>query len=282
VQFIEIIVDLVVGLVASTYGTLIGAGGGFIMSPVLLLFFGKAPVTAAATSLTAVVFNAAVAVYSYHQQRRIDYYTAIRFAAAMVPGALLGTLISRYIPANLFKLIFGIVLTAIAAYMAIYGQRPGGRPSGTIVDEATLRAQGKTVRVVVDGDGTRSVFGYRLYQGLLLSAGVGVLSSVLGVGGGIIQVPAMISLFGAPPHIAVATSQFMLLVSAITGSASYLVQGVVDVPTAIWLGLGGIVGARLGAAIARRVQGPVIVRALAVALLLVGARLLLSGVGLLP
>jgi uncharacterized membrane protein YfcA len=280
VQAVEVIVDLLVGLVASAYGTLIGAGGGFIMSPVLLLFFGKTPVTAAATSLTAVVFNAVTAVLTYHQQRRIDYFTGVRFAAAMVPGALLGTQTAPYIPATLFKLIFGLVLTVIAGYMAIYGQRPGGRPSGVLVDEATLRRQGKTVRVMVEPDGGRTIYGYHLWQGLLLSSGVGVISSVLGVGGGIIQVPAMISLFGVPPHFAVATSQFMLLVASLTGAASYLIQGVVDVPTAVLLGLGGIAGARLGAAIAKRVRGKVIVRALAIALLLVGVRLLLSGLQL--
>ncbi len=278
-QPIEVVINFLVGLVASAYGTLIGAGGGFIMSPSLLLFFDKTPVTAAATSLTAVVFNAVTAVFVYHQQQRIDYFTGVRFAAAMVPGALLGTFIAPYIPASLFKIVFGVVLVLIAGYMAVYGQRPGGRPSGVIVDEATLQTQGKVVRILVDQDGTRSVYGYRLRDGLLLSSGVGVISSVLGVGGGIIQVPAMISLFGVPPHIAAATSQFMLLISAITGAASYLVQGVVDVPTAIMLGIGGIAGARLGAAIARRVKGTVIVRALAVALLLVGLRLLLSGLG---
>jgi uncharacterized membrane protein YfcA len=279
VQPVEVIVDLLVGLGAAAYGTLIGAGGGFIMSPVLLIFFGKSPVAAAATSLTAVVFNAITAVLTYHQQRRIDYYTGVRFAAAMVPGALVGSLIAPYIPAPLFKLVFGALLALIAGYMAIYGERPGGRPSGVAPDEAALRAQGKTVRVVIDDSGHKHVFGYRLRDALLLSAGVGVLSSVLGVGGGIIQVPAMISLFGVPPHIAVATSQFMLLIAALTGASSYLVQGVVDVPTAVLLGLGGIAGARLGAAIARRVKGKVIVRALAIALLLVGLRLLLSGAG---
>ena len=278
-QPIEVIINFLVGLVASAYGTMIGAGGGFIMSPSLLLFFDKTPVTAAATSLTAVIFNAVTAVLVYHQQQRIDYFTGVRFAAAMVPGALLGSLIASSIPPSLFKLVFGVLLILIAGYMAVYGQRPGGRPSGVIVDEATLRTQGKVVRILVDENGTQSVYGYRLRDGLLLSSGVGVISSVLGVGGGIIQVPAMISLFGVPPHIAAATSQFMLLIAAITGSASYLVQGVVDVPTAIMLGIGGIAGARLGAAIARRVKGTVIVRALAVALLLVGLRLLLSGLG---
>jgi uncharacterized membrane protein YfcA len=117
-------------------------------------------------------------------------------------------------------------------------------------------------------------------DGILLCLGIGVLSSLLGVGGGIILTPAMISLFAMPAHFAVATSQFVLLISAGAGAAGYLVQGQVDIPTAVLLGLGGIAGARLGAAIARRIKGKLIVRLLAVGLLLVGLRLLAAGFGL--
>jgi uncharacterized membrane protein YfcA len=280
VSIIERIIDLLLGMFAGTYGTLIGAGGGFIMSPILLLFFGKAPQVAAATSLTAVVFNAAMAVITYHQQGRIDYFTGIRFALATIPGALLGSILVNYLPGAIFKLFFGVVLILIAGYMAMRGERPAGRAAGLIADEARLRAEGKTVRVLIDRTGAKTIFGYRMRDGLLLSSLVGVLSSLLGVGGGIIHTPMMIGLFGIPAHIAVATSQFILLISAVTGTASFLAQGLVDIPTAVALGLGGIVGARLGATIARRLKGKLIVRLLAVALLLVGGRLIWAGLGL--
>jgi uncharacterized membrane protein YfcA len=277
---VQAIIDVLLGLAASAYGTLIGAGGGFIMSPVLLLAFDKPPEVAAATSLTAVVFNAATAVLVYHRQGRIDYYTGVRFAAATVPGALLGTMVARYLPGALFAGLFGLVLMALAAYLAVRGERPVGRSDGAMPDDASLRAEGKTIRDVTDYTGLRALYAYRMRHGLALSAGVGLLSSLLGIGGGIIHTPVMISLFGIPTHIAVATSQFILLVSATTGAVAYLVQGYVDIPTALALGLGGVVGARIGAAIARRVQGRLIVRLLALALFAVGARLLLRGLGL--
>lgn len=278
----ELVVDLLLGMFASAYGTLIGAGGGFIMSPILILapIYNLAPKVAAATSLTAVVFNAATAVHAYTRQKRIDYFTGLRFELATVPSAILGTLIVGAIPERAFKAIFGLLLILIAGYMAVRGERPAGRPAGFEVDAAVLAAEGKTVRTVTDAHGRRFIFGYRMSHGLLLSAGVGILSSLLGVGGGIMMTPVMISLFGIPAHIAVATAQFILLISAATGAASYLLQGAVDVPTAIGLGLGGIVGARIGAAIAHRVHGKLIVRLLAVALLLVGMRLLAASLGL--
>lgn len=278
---IEAVIAMVLGLGASAYGTLIGAGGGFIMSPVLLLVFNRAPQVAAGTSLAAVIFNATAAVLTYHQQGRIDFYTGVRFAAATIPGAVLGSIIVPSMPDRAFKLFFGLVMVLIASYLALRGERPAGRPAGFVADEAGLRAEGKTVRNLTDASGITVLYGYRMRDGLLLSAGVGLLSSLLGVGGGIIHTPAMISLFGVPAHVAVATSQFILLVSAATGTVAYLVQGHVDVPTAVALGIGGIAGARLGAVIARRIQSRLIVRLLAVALLAVGARLMIGGLGLL-
>jgi uncharacterized membrane protein YfcA len=277
---VQAIIDLLLGLAASAYGTLIGAGGGFIIAPVLLLVFDKPPQVAAATSLTAVVFNAATAVLTYHRQGRIDYFTGVRFAAATVPGAILGAVIAPYLPDRLFKGLFGLTLVLIAGYLAVRGDRPVGRPADYVPDAAALRAEGKTVRALTDRAGKTALYGYRMRDGLALSAGIGLLSSLLGVGGGIIHTPAMISLFGIPTHVAVATSQFILLVSATTGALAYLGQGYVDVPTAVALGLGGVIGARLGAAIARRVRGKLIVRLLAIALLVVGARLILGGLGL--
>ena len=278
VQPLEAIIDLLLGIAAAAYGTLIGAGGGFIMSPVLLVFFDKAQQVAAATSLTAVIFNAATAVFLYHRAGRIDYFTGLRFAATSVPGAVLGSIIAPYVPGPVFRLFFGIVLLSIAGYLAVRGERPTGRPDTLLVDEATLRAQGKTVRVMAGSKGESIIYGYNLRQGMLISGSVGVVSSLLGVGGGIILTPIMIALFRIPTHIAIATAQVILLISAVTGSASYLVQGYVDVPTAVLLGIGGIIGARIGTLIASRVKGKLIVRLLALGLLIVGARLLYGGI----
>lgn len=277
---LQALIMVLLGLGASAYGTMIGAGGGFVMSPVLLLLYGKSPTVAAATSLSAVVFNAVVAVYSFHQQGRIDYFTALRFSAATIPGAILGSQLLPFIPTEPFKVIFGLILMALAGYMAVRGERPSGRLTDTIT-ESQLRAEGKTVRHLKDKSGRTVVYGYRLRDGLLLSGGVGLMSSLLGVGGGIIMTPAMISLFGLPAHFAAATSQLILLISATTGAVSYLAGGHVDLSTALWLGLGGIVGARLGAWIAQRAKGKLIVRLLAVALLLVGVRLVAGGLRLL-
>jgi uncharacterized membrane protein YfcA len=113
-----------------------------------------------------------------------------------------------------------------------------------------------------------------------LSLFVGYLSSVLGVGGGFIHVPILVRLLNFPVHVATATSQFVLAVMALAGSAVHIAIGTFShgIRRTLVLGIGVIVGAQLGAILSSRVQGNWIIRALATALALVGVRILLLAV----
>jgi uncharacterized membrane protein YfcA len=110
----------------------------------------------------------------------------------------------------------------------------------------------------------------------VLSFGVGFLSSILGIGGGIIHVPALITLFDFPAHIATATSHFILALSAATGTLSHVALGHVQLGPGIAMALGAIAGAQVGGALSHRVHGTWIVRGLAAALTLVGLRLIIG------
>ena len=110
--------------------------------------------------------------------------------------------------------------------------------------------------------------------GLALSFVVGFLSSILGIGGGIIHVPAMVFLFDFPAHLATATSHFVLACTSLVGSVGNLAAGRILYLPAGAMAAGAFGGARLGAAISLRVKGPLIVRVLSLALVVVGLRLL--------
>ncbi len=117
---------------------------------------------------------------------------------------------------------------------------------------------------------------YPLGPGLAASAAVGLISSLFGIGGGIVHVPVLVLVLGFPTHVAGATSQFVLVLTAFAGGAIHAVRG--DL-AGHWLqaGLlagGAVVGARLGARISHRISGATILRVLAVALLGVAARML--------
>ena len=105
------------------------------------------------------------------------------------------------------------------------------------------------------------------------------MSSILGIGGGIIHVPFLIVALSLPIHIATATSHFVLSISAFVGAATFLALGNVDLRTVALMGVGILVGAQLGARASLRAGATLIRRILAGSLAVVGLRMILQGLG---
>ena len=117
---LQILIWAVVGLGVGTYGTLVGAGGGFIMVPIFLLVIpGIRPAEATGTSLMVVLFNALSGTGSYLRQKRVDLRTGTIFGLATVPGALIGSFVSKYFAARPFYIAFGLFLVAIAIFLNV-------------------------------------------------------------------------------------------------------------------------------------------------------------------
>ncbi|OGB93407.1 MAG: hypothetical protein A3G35_12945 [candidate division NC10 bacterium RIFCSPLOWO2_12_FULL_66_18] len=247
------------GVGIGVLGTLIGAGGGWMIVPLLLLGFHFTPQQAVGTSLAVVFFNALSGSVAYMVQGRVLYLMGIVFGLATIPGALLGARLAQYLDANAFSALFGILLLAIAAFL-FWGERlmlGVGRKAAA--DEAALRS----VRSPV------------LRWGALVSFFVGIISSLFGVGGGIIHVPFLILILGIPVHAATATSQFVLAITSLTGSLAFLRQGQIQLATAASMGLGVLIGAQGGAFLSTRMRGEPIRRLLAAALAIFALRLIL-------
>jgi uncharacterized membrane protein YfcA len=266
---------IAIGVAVATYGTLIGSGGGFVLVPVLLLLYPhERPVTITSISLAVVFFNALSGTWAYARARRIDFQTGLLFAAATAPGAVAGAIVVDFLPRGWFNVIFGLVLIALAVVILV-------RPLPRTRAGARALRPGMTQRVLIDAAGNRAEYRFYRWQGILISLGVGFLSSLLGIGGGIIHVPALVLLLDFPVHIATATSHFILAIMAFIGSATHVVNGDFGSGTglvrALLISLGTLPGAQLGARLSYRVQGSLIVRLLGVALAIVGGRLILAG-----
>lgn len=274
---VQVLLWAIVGIGVGTYGTLVGAGGGFIMVPIFLLFIsGIKPSEAAGTSLAVVFFNALSGTASYVRQGRVDFWTGTRFALATVPGAIVGAYLSNLFSNRPFYIIFGLFLIAIAVFLNV---RPDPRKAAVEPlqpGEAQHLPRGWVARSVTDRGGETYSYAFNMWGGLALSFGVGFLSSILGIGGGIIHVPALVFLFGFPAHISTATSHYILVISALVGSLSHLIQGDIRWIPMIGLSIGVIPGAQIGAQLSRRLHGKWIIRGLAFALAVVGLRLLLK------
>lgn len=257
------------GFVIGAYGTLIGAGGGFVLVPVLLVLYpGESPEIITSISLAVVFFNALSGSWAYARMRRIDYRSGLLFAIATIPGTILGALSTTYIPRRLFDAVFGILMIAASIVLLLY-------PSRTT--EATGNGRSDHLaRNLVGKDGTVHTFSYNPKVGVGLSVFVGYMSSLLGIGGGIVHVPLLVHLLNFPVHIATATSHFVLAIMALTGTLVHIVTGSFShgIHRTINLAIGVLLGAQVGARLSNRVQGNWIIRGLAVALGFVGIRIL--------
>lgn len=264
---------IALGLVVGLYGTLIGAGGGFVLMPLLLLLHPQtSPEQLTAISLAVVFFNALSGSEAYAFMGRIDYKSGLMFAAATIPGAIIGALNTSLVPRNWFNVIFGVILLGAAVFLF---WRPAVRRNHA---EAHL-PHPQVSRHLVAAGGETYDYNFNPLVGIGISFAVGYASSFLGIGGGIIHVPALIYFLDFPVHIATATSQFILAIMALTGTLVHIWAGHLHEGArhTLSLSIGVLLGAPLGAHLSNRIRGRWIIRSLALALVLVSIRILLMG-----
>ncbi len=245
------------GIAVGIFGTIVGVGGGFIIVPLLLIVYKATPQLAVGTSLCIVAMNAISGSISYARQKRVDYRTGLLFAVATIPGAIAGALLIDYIPAVTFDIGFGVFLLIMAGYMML---RPAAKSAAVGTQPLTFDPAHRIQ--------------YNVPMGMAVSFFVGFLSSMAGIGGGIVHVPAMIYMFHFPTYIAVSTSHFILAISTTVGAASHISFGHVLWDKVPPLGIGVIIGAQVGAKLSHRIHSHLIIRGLAVAVIIVAIRLI--------
>lgn len=247
----------VAGLGIGALGTLIGAGGGWMIVPILLFGLGFTHQRAVGTSLSVVFLNALSGSIAYMIQRRILYRMGVAFAVATIPGAMIGAALVQYIGSQWFILLFAVFLLFISAFL-FKGQTISGRsfrhPSQEELNSLTSPI---------------------MLTGMFVSFLVGVISSLLGIGGGIVHVPFLIVILGMEVHSATATSHFVLAVTSLAGALIFLYSGDIDLPVAGAMGAGVLLGAQAGAVFSNMMPSDPIRKTLAFAVLVFAVGLIL-------
>ncbi len=261
---------ILLGVAVGAYGTMIGAGGGFVLVPLLLLLYpGDSSELVTSISLAVVFFNASSGTVAYMRQTRVDYLAANVFAVATVPGAVAGAFAVSLVPRRLFDAVFALLLFLAVVFLA-------RQPRGRVAQRRSRR--GEVLRRITDAQGDTYVYSYSLRMGVALSLLVGFVSSLLGIGGGIIHVPVMVQVLHFPTHVATATSHYVLTVTSLTATLVHLIAGDLEggyARTAA-LSVGVLAGAQAGARLSLRLGSRTIVRLLALALAAVAVRLLVA------
>lgn len=246
---------IVIGFAVAVFGTLIGAGGGIIFVPLFLWMFDWPPQAVIGTSLAIVFFNALSGSFAYNKQKKIKFDAALPFAAATIPGAVLGAFWSNWFSGGTFRTAFGVLLLFISAVIIW----KNARKSGKAAEDPSIDPKDVTVNMPL---------------GLFISFVIGFISSIFGIGGGVVHVPAMVGFLGFPPHIATATSHFVLAISSLIGVATHQWEQHILWNYALFFGIGAIFGAQAGAKISKKVKGRSILFMLAGALILLALRLI--------
>jgi uncharacterized membrane protein YfcA len=233
------------GLAAGAFGGLLGLGGGILIVPILTIGFG-APITAAAgVSLVSVIATSAGGAAFNVRNRRADVRIGMLLAAGTVVGALTGGVVAGILPDRVLAGLFA----ALMAYTAVtMGRRLVWRG-----DVNERQADAAVDPSLPDGPHAPAYRGRRVGPGIGLSFVAGNVSGLLGVGGGVVVVPLMNLVLGAPLSVAAATSNFMIGMTAAAGAYAYLFRGDVDPSLAAPMVIGVVIGASLQARVAHRI-----------------------------
>lgn len=279
---VNAVVIVMLGLGVGLLSGMFGVGGGFLTTP-LLIVYGIPPTVAAASSASQVTGASVSGVFAHLRRQGVDLHMGAVLIAGGVLGSGAGALLFRLLQASgqidtVIAILYVLMLGSIGWLMlseslgAIRAQRLGSAP------KAKRRRHHPMVAALP--------LRWRFYRSglyisplapLLLGFATGILTMLLGVGGGFILIPAMLYLLGMPAQVVVGTSLFQILfVSAAATMVHSVTTKAVDIVLAVLLLLGSVVGAQLGARFAAKAKPEYLRLVLAVMVLLVALRMVLG------
>nr|WP_275983990.1 sulfite exporter TauE/SafE family protein [Paenibacillus hamazuiensis] len=259
-------------MVSATFGSLVGLGGGIIIVPVLVYlgpyFLGEhiSVSTAVGTSLAVLIFTALSSTLTFIKQKRVDFKSGWLYFITSGPGAMLGSYLTQFMDVKSFQTDFGLFMLLMAILLIL---RDYLKP---------LNVRWSIQRSFTDQKGATHTYGYSIVPALVIGLLVGLVSGLFGIGGGSLFVPAMVLLFRYPPHVATATSMFVIFLSSIMGSVTHFSLGEVDLIMVAGLAPSALVGGWLGAKIAGMLSTKKLMWVLRVTFLLVALRMIYEGI----
>jgi uncharacterized membrane protein YfcA len=261
---------------------LFGVGGGFLMTP-LLMMIGVPPIVAAATDSNQIVAASTSGAYAHARAGSVDFKMGTLLFSGGILGGTIGVYLIKFMRELgsadfLIQITYVVMLGAIGSYMflesleGLRGRRrapaPSAKPSvysrivGALPWKTEFPRSGITLSPVMP---------------LVLGTLVGILAAVMGVGGGFIMVPVMVYLLRMPMHVVVGTSLFQILFTCIHVTIlQSTLNHAVDVVLALLLLVGSVVGAQIGAKTSRRLNADQLKIFMAVIVLAVMLKMLLG------
>jgi uncharacterized membrane protein YfcA len=220
------------GVAAGVFGSLLGLGGGVLIVPLLTLGFGLPLREAVGVSLVSVIVTSCASASVYLQRHVANLRLGMTLELFTAAGAMLGGLVAYLLDERTLAGLFA----ALLIYCAISMMRRRD------ADDPEDGSSGTDYRI------------RHLGPGMLGSVGAGVVSALLGIGGGLVKVPVMHLVMGVPLRVATATSNLMIGITASASAIIYLFRGGIDPYVAGPVAVGVFLGASVGARAAHRID----------------------------
>ena len=269
------------GLLVGILSGMFGVGGGFLTTP-LLIFYGIPPAVAVASATTQITGSSVSGVYAHARRGGVDFKMGGVMIAGGAMGSLAGALLFRLLQTSgQIDLVIGALYVLLLGSIGALMLRDALVALGWVTPPVAAKDRPRHVRWVVALPMRWRFYASGLYLSPLapfaLGFLAGILSLLLGVGGGFILVPAMIYILGMAARVVVGTSLVMILVvSAVTTMVHAMTTHAVDIVLAGLLLIGGVVGAQYGAVLATRLRPDLLRLALAIIILCVALRMALG------
>lgn len=236
------------GAAAGGFGSLLGLGGGILLIPLLTLGFELPLREAVGVSLVSVIVTSGTAAAVYLDRGVADLRLGMSLELFTASGALLGAFVAFLVSEQLIAALFAGLLVYTAFSMVRGSRRATPAPSAGA-------ASAPSVTAASGADPARAPYEVRHRgRGAAASLGAGVISAMLGVGGGIVMVPVMHLGMGVPLRVATATSNLMIGVTASAAAIVYLARGGIDPYVVGPVAVGVFVGASVGSRAAHRID----------------------------
>ncbi len=270
------------GFAAGLFGSLLGLGGGVLIVPILVLLL-KIPIHfAIATSLLGVIATSSAAASKYVRLGVANVRLGMSLELFTVAGALGGSLLAGVLRGTTLMTIFAVAMLLMAIPMA-----RGGSEAGTVVSEPDPDRDRHTIGAQLGGDYFDAAEGHHVrydVQRIPVAAGVaslaGILSGLLGIGGGLIKVPSLTLFCNVPMKAAAATSNFIIGVTAVASTWIYYSRGQILPVVSAATVIGVFAGSRTGSVLAGRSKGKTLRRIFAAVMLVIAVEMLLKARGI--
>ena|SRR5882724_1020048 len=269
-----------VSLGASALGGMLGMAGGIFIVPILAVFGHVDIHVAIAASTVSVIASSCSSAAPFLRGRLTNIRLAITLETATTLGALSGVFLFGVIPVSYLFFLFAAILLVSAQQMM---SRRNDPPGTSIVADterwtAALRLDSTYPVGALGRDIAYRV--QRLPTGMMLMFGAGLISALLGIGSGVVKIPAMDTALRLPIKVSSATSNFMISVTAAASAGAYFMHGDIVTSVAGPIALGSVVGAVLGARILIRASNASVRLLFVVVLILFAAQMLLQAFGI--